>query len=112
MLSAIFAGMGGSLYAHYLTVVSPLTLQMYYTTTILVIVLGGGAGTIRGVILGSLVFVALSEAFRIAPEFRMIMYGLVLIALVFWFPTGLAPLLDRMFVRMHRPSGKEAPHVP
>ena len=46
MLSAVFAGVGGSLYAQYLTVVSPLTFQMYYSTTMLIIVLGGGAGTI------------------------------------------------------------------
>ncbi|MBL8697659.1 MAG: branched-chain amino acid ABC transporter permease [Alphaproteobacteria bacterium] len=95
-LSAAFAGMGGSLYAHYLTVVSPLTFQMYYTTTILIIVLGGGTGTVRGVVLGSLVFVAASEALRITPELRMIIYGFVLLGLVFWFPTGLFPLVDRV----------------
>jgi len=96
-LSAAFAGVGGSLYAHYLTVVSPLSFSMYYSTTILIIVLGGGAGSIRGVVVGSLVFVALSEALRIAPELRMILYGLCLLALVFWFPKGLEPLLARLF---------------
>ena len=94
-ISAAFAGFGGSLYAHYLTTVSPLTFQMYYSTTILVIVLGGGAGTVRGVVVGSILFVALSEALRVTPEFRMIVYGLVLLVLVFWQPKGLAPLLDR-----------------
>jgi branched-chain amino acid transport system permease protein len=94
-ISAAFAGFGGSLYAHYLTTVSPLTFQMYYSTTMLIIVLGGGAGSIRGVVVGSLVFVALSEALRITPEFRMVIYGLVLLLLVFWLPQGLAPLLDR-----------------
>jgi branched-chain amino acid transport system permease protein len=94
-ISAAFAGFGGSLYAHYLTTVSPLTFQMYYSTTILVIVLGGGAGTVRGVVVGSLLFVAISEALRVTPEFRMIVYGFVLLVLVFWQPKGLAPLLDR-----------------
>ena len=75
--------------------VSPLTFQMYYSTTMLIIVLGGGAGTIPGVVVGSLVFVAVSEALRITPELRMIIYGLVLLVLVFWFPQGLAPLIDR-----------------
>ena len=89
MISAAFAGFGGSVYAHYLTVVSPLTFQMYYSTTMLIIVLGGGAGTISGVIFGSLLFVGLSEALRVAPEVRMIAYGLCLLALVFWFPKGL-----------------------
>lgn len=94
-ISGAFAGFGGSLYAHYLTTVSPLAFQLYYSTTILIIVLGGGVGTIRGTVLGSLLFVAISEALRITPEFRMIIYGFVLLVLVFWQPKGLAPVLDR-----------------
>jgi branched-chain amino acid transport system permease protein len=97
MISAAFAGLGGSIYAHYLTVVSPLTFQMYYSTTMLIIVLGGGAGTISGVVFGSLLFVGLSEALRVAPEVRMIAYGLCLLGLVFWFPKGFAPLIDRFW---------------
>jgi branched-chain amino acid transport system permease protein len=95
MISAAFAGLGGSVYAHYLTVVSPLTFQMYYSTTMLIIVLGGGAGTISGVIFGSLLFVGLTEALRVAPELRMIAYGLCLLGLVFWFPSGFAPVIGR-----------------
>lgn len=97
MLSAVFAGVGGSLYAHYLTVVSPLTFQMYYSTTVLIIVLGGGAGTISGTILGSLLFVGLTEALRVAPEMRMIAYGLSLLVLVFWFKKGFAPIINRVW---------------
>lgn len=96
MISATFAGVGGSVYAHYLTVVSPLTFQMSYSTLMLIIVLGGGPGTISGVVFGSLLFVGLSEALRIAPEMRMIAYGFCLLALVFWFPKGFAPLIKRL----------------
>ena len=102
MISAAFAGLGGSIYAHYLTVVSPLTFQMYYSTTMLIIVLGGGAGTISGVIFGSLLFVGLSEALRIAPELRMIAYGLCLLGLVFWFPSGFAPIINRFWSFLER----------
>ena len=56
MLSAAFAGLGGSLYAHYETVVSPLVFQMYYSNTILIIVLGGGVGRIAGAVIGSFLF--------------------------------------------------------
>jgi branched-chain amino acid transport system permease protein len=95
MLSAAFGGLGGSLYAHYETVVSPLVFQMYYSNTILIIVLGGGVGRSTGAIIGSFLFVALTEALRVTPQLRMILYGLVLLLLVFAFPNGLAPLLDR-----------------
>lgn len=95
MISAAFAGFGGSLYAHYETVVSPLVFQMYYSNTILIIVLGGGLGRIPGAIIGSFLFVALTEALRITPELRMVLYGFVLLILVFFFPQGISPLLEK-----------------
>jgi branched-chain amino acid transport system permease protein len=100
VISAAFAGFGGSLYAHYLTTVSPLSFQMFYSTTILIIVLGGGVGSIRGVVVGSIVFVAISEALRISPEYRMVMYGFMLLLLVFWLPSGLTPLVDRVLAML------------
>jgi len=99
-LSAAFAGVGGAVYAHYMTVVSPLVFQTYYSNTILIIVLGGGVGRVPGAIIGSLLFVGLSEALRITPELRMIIYGLVLLVLVFVFPKGIAPLLDQVVEAM------------
>jgi branched-chain amino acid transport system permease protein len=98
--SAMFAGMGGSIYAHYMTIVSPLIFQLYYSHTILIIVFGGGSGTIGGVLLGAFLFVALSEFLRIAPELRMVLYGLLLVVLVFRFPEGLGPLLIRLGARI------------
>jgi branched-chain amino acid transport system permease protein len=109
MISAAFAGFGGSLYAHYETVVSPLVFQMYYSNTVLVIVLGGGLGRIPGAIIGSFLFVALTEALRIAPELRMVLYGFVLLVLVFLFPQGLLPLLDKAANALSRVGGKDEP---
>jgi len=102
MLSAVFAGLGGSLYAHFSTVVSPLVFQAYYSNTILIIVLGGGVGKVPGAIIGSFLFVAVSEALRIAPELRMIIYGFVLLGLVFLFPKGIAPLFEGVAERIAR----------
>jgi branched-chain amino acid transport system permease protein len=70
---------------------------MYYSTTMLIIVLGGGAGMISGTVFGSLLFVGLTEALRITPELRMIAYGVCLLVLVFWFKKGCAPLINRFW---------------
>lgn len=99
VIAAAFAGAGGSLYVHYISVASPLMFQTLYTTTLLVIVLGGGAGSISGVIFGAVLFVALSEGLRVAPELRMIAYGLCLLLLVFRFPQGFAPWLQKLWDR-------------
>ncbi|MDB5857333.1 MAG: branched-chain amino acid transport system / permease component family protein, partial [Ramlibacter sp.] len=109
MLSAAFAGFGGSLYAQYETVVSPLVFQMYYSNTVLIIVLGGGLGRIPGAIVGSFLFVALTEALRITPELRMILYGIVLLVLVFLFPQGLSPLLEKAADALSRLGLKDEP---
>lgn len=113
VLSAVFAGLGGSLYAYFSTVVSPLVFESYYTNTILVIVLGGGVGKVPGAVIGSFVFVAVSEALRITPELRMVIYGFVLLGLVFLFPQGLAPLFQRAAERIARigHGGKEKRNV-
>lgn len=110
-LSAAFAGVGGSFYVHYITVISPTVFDPLYSNTILVIVLGGGVGTIGGPILGSFVFVAVSEALRVAPDVRMIAYGLILITSVFAFPNGLLPPLRRIAARLRLALTKERPRV-
>lgn len=107
VIAAGFGGAGGSLYVHYISVASPLMFQTLYTTTMLIIVLGGGAGSITGVVFGSFLFVALSEGLRVAPELRMIAYGLCLLLLVFRFPQGFAPILMRVWDRAGGISKKE-----
>lgn len=104
-LSALFGGIGGAIYASYMTIVSPLTFQLYYTLLFLVIVFAGGAGTISGVALGTFIFVALPEALRLAADWRQLIYGLTFLALVFLLPKGIGPALAqgvRWLVRASR----------
>ncbi|WP_417208563.1 branched-chain amino acid ABC transporter permease [Antarctobacter sp.] len=107
VIAAGFAGAGGTLYAQYISVASPLMFQTLYTTTMLIIVLGGGAGSISGVVFGSVLFVALSEGLRVAPEMRMIAYGFCLLVLVFRFPRGFAPYLALIWDRIGGITRKE-----
>jgi len=95
-LSAIYAGLGGSIYVLYMTIVSPLIFQMYHTLLFLIIVFAGGAGTVGGVVLGAFLFVAIPETLRITPDLRMIIYGLLFIFLAFRMPNGLGPFLVRI----------------
>ena len=93
VLGALFAGLGGSLYAHYTTVLDPLVFDVFHTLTLLTIVFGGGAGTLGGVLLGTLVFQFVPEVLRITPQWRMLIYGLLLVVFVFRLPGGLGPAL-------------------
>jgi len=99
VLGALLAGLGGSLYAHYTTVLDPLVFDVFHTLTLLTIVFGGGAGTLGGVLLGTVVFLFVPEALRVAPQWRMVIYGVLLVVFVFRLPGGLGPALARRWGR-------------
>ena len=94
-LSGFFGGIGGAAYASYETVVSPQIFQLYFTLLFLVIVFAGGAGTISGVFIGTVVFVAIPEVLRFTPELRLLLYGFVFLVFVFFLPDGIGPAIAR-----------------
>ena len=93
--SAAFAGIGGAIEAHYLSVVSPQIFDMYYTNSILIIVLAGGAGTFWAVPISTVVFIGASQVLSIAPEAQQAIFGVLLLVLVFLLPKGFGPLAVR-----------------
>lgn len=93
VIGAAMAGGVGALYAHYLTVLCPEELSIAVTVNLLVIVFLGGVGSLRGVVLGAVLFTALPEVLRLAPTWRLVIYGLLLLAFVIRAPEGLDALL-------------------
>ena len=86
---AAVAGGVGALYAHYLTVLCPEELTIGLTVNLLVILFLGGVGSLRGVLIGAVLFTALPEVLRVAPTWRLAIYGLLLLAIVIRAPEGL-----------------------
>lgn len=88
-ISAIFAGIGGSLYAGFYQFISPdvSSLDISFNTLVLVVV--GGSGTIAGPILGAIFLTLLPEFLQAAKEYRMIIYGVILLVTIIYFPKGL-----------------------
>jgi len=94
-LAAAIAGGIGALYAHYLSVMCPEEMTVSLTVNLLVIVFLGGVGSLRGVLLGAVVFTALPEVLRLAPTWRLVIYGGLLLLVVIRSPGGLESLLRR-----------------
>ena len=94
-VAAALAGGIGALYVHYLSVMCPEEMTIGLTVNLLVIVFLGGVGTLRGVILGAVLFTALPEVLRLAPTWRLVIYGLLLLVVVVRSPAGLESLLRR-----------------
>ena len=65
------------------------------TVNLLVIVFLGGVGTLRGVLVGAVLFTALPEVLRLAPTWRLVIYGCLLLVIVIRSPAGLDGLLTR-----------------
>ena len=96
IIGAFFAGIAGSLYAHYITFIDPSSFTVMESITVLLMVIFGGMGSISGSIIGAMVLVIFPELLRflglpssIAAEVRQMIYGLLLIVLMIKRPQGL-----------------------
>jgi branched-chain amino acid transport system permease protein len=108
-ISAAFAGLGGALYAHYQLQVSPQLFAVVTSITIITMVYVGGMTSIYGAAGGALLLTLMTEFLRNFGEWRLIVYSLVLIAILFFLPNGLvAPVWKRLRNSLSRASTAEA----
>ncbi len=105
-MGASFGGVAGSLYASFQGFVSPESFGLMESIMVLCMVVLGGMGHIRGVVLGAALLVALPEALRyIGPlqrslfgqvhiepsDLRLLLFGVALVVVMRWRPAGLWP---------------------
>jgi branched-chain amino acid transport system permease protein len=96
-MSAACAGLGGALYAHYQLQVSPQLFAVVTSVTIITMVYVGGMGTIYGPVGGALLLTLLTEGLRNFGEWRLMVYSVLLILILFFLPNGfIAPLWKRL----------------
>ena len=88
-IGSAFAGLGGALLASYITAISPNDFGFTRSIELLCMLVLGGMGSIVGVIAGTTILTAIPEVLRFASEYRMIMYGVVLIIMMVFRPKGL-----------------------
>jgi branched-chain amino acid transport system permease protein len=88
-VSCFFAGVGGVLYASYIGFLSPEITDYHVSFDALIYIMIGGVGTIVGPIIGTLLFVTIPETLHIAAEFRLLLYGLILIVMIIYLPRGI-----------------------
>lgn len=91
VIGAILAGFGGALFAANVGSVFPPTFAVETSIVILVTVIVGGMASVPGVMLGALVLVAGPELLREFDEYRLLIYGALLIFIMLRRPEGLIP---------------------
>ncbi|MCD0501943.1 high-affinity branched-chain amino acid ABC transporter permease LivM [Bordetella petrii] len=91
-LGAMFAGFGGAFFAARQGMVNPESFTFIESALILAIVVLGGMGSQVGVILAAILLTVLPEVAREFAEYRMLMFGLVMVLMMMWRPQGLLPM--------------------
>jgi branched-chain amino acid transport system permease protein len=87
-IGATMAGLAGVLYAHFIHYVTPYDFGFLPSIYVLVMIVFGGLGTIRGAIFGACFLTLLPELFRFVQDYRNLIYGAMLIGLMLYEPDG------------------------
>ncbi len=90
-VGAGFSGLAGAIFASKLGGVTPASFGLLVSINALSLIIVGGMGSIPGVIVGALALVGLPELLREFSEFRLLVYGAVLMAMMLVRPEGLWP---------------------
>ena len=95
IVSAFFAGIAGSLFAHYITFIDPSSFTIMQLIPVICIVIIGGLGSLKGTVLATFILILLPEPLRfigfpssIVGPMRQILYALVLLLILIFKPKG------------------------
>jgi branched-chain amino acid transport system permease protein len=102
VIAAFVAGLAGSLYAHEVRYLAPNDFTFWKSIEILIMVVIGGVGSLPGAILGAAIVVGLPEYLRAIGDYRMLVFGAILMATMLFGEGGLAGLCATLGRRMAR----------
>lgn len=90
-IGAGFSGLAGAIFAARLSSIFPHSFNLLISINVLSLIIVGGIGSLPGVVVGALVLVGLPELLREFAEYRLLLYGALLIAMMVMRPEGLWP---------------------
>lgn len=91
IFGAIWGGFAGMLFASHLTAISPPSFLFLQSALVLMAVVLGGMGNMKGVVIGALIISLLPEFLRELAEYRYLMFGVLLVVVMVFRPQGLWP---------------------
>ena len=98
--SAIDAGIAGALYAGYLMYIVPTAFNLGKSCELITTTVIGGLGSLTGSVLGAIIVTILPEIFRTMSEYRMLVYGIAVVLIIMFKPSGLYGYKEFSFKRM------------
>jgi branched-chain amino acid transport system permease protein len=109
VLSAIYAGLAGSLYAHMLPgYVHPNNFTVIEMVTVLLMVVLGGIGNIWGGVIGAIAVTIVADITRDYYFYQLLLFGFVIVGTVLFMPKGIGGVIERYFVSRRFVAAREA----
>ena len=96
-LGATWAGMAGVIFAAKTTFINPASFTIWESIIILCIVVLGGMGSIVGVVIGAFILILLPEYLRVFSEYRMLVFGAMLVLMMVFRPGGIVSDVRRTY---------------
>lgn len=96
LVGATIASLAGAVYSSYTTVTCPSEFAFLYMVNLLIILFLGGRASTVGIILSAIIFTALPELLRIAESLRLLLYGILVVLTVLYFPDGISNVLNKI----------------
>jgi len=90
-------GLGGAFYALMVGFVSPPDFDFGYSLVMLSVIILGGVDSVGGVVLGACLLIPLPERFRFLHEYRLLLYGVMIVLVLLFRPRGLWPAPVRRY---------------
>ncbi|MCF8070169.1 MAG: branched-chain amino acid ABC transporter permease [Desulfobacterales bacterium] len=101
-MAALFAGLAGGFYAHYMRLVSVRILGLDNFILLLVMLIVGGLGKFPGVIVATFIFTILNEYMRPLEVFRPILLGVMVIVAIIYMPNGIGGIINFITTKFRR----------
>jgi branched-chain amino acid transport system permease protein len=90
-IGAGFSGLSGAIFAARVGTIFPHSFNLLISINVLALIIVGGLGSIPGVVIGALILVGMPELLREFAEYRLLMYGILLIVMMLTRPEGFLP---------------------
>jgi len=102
VISSMLAGVSGAFYAQYITYIDPTNFSLLKSNEVLVLTIFGGLGNIVGSFLGAIVLTSLPELLRGLLDYRMLIYGAMLVFLMHVRPHGILGSINFKYIKQQR----------
>jgi branched-chain amino acid transport system permease protein len=103
VVSAAYASLAGSLYAHFVTFISPSSFGFMFSIKLVTMVVLGGMASIWGAVFGAAALTVLPEILAVFHDYDIVIFGLILMVVMIFMPEGLTRgILNIRETRLHR----------